>query len=370
MSSSSNTNCALAGGCLVSPQHITIQVNSTTEKITEARKSNKIHTECEKEKMNAGAVKGKENNVKVDNNDSDVEAGSQADGKCALNLAEPDQTEKTNLSFTSLVDSHFCAEIRVTLTCDSCCYSRHKTEMYRHLSIEVGCEDEESNTMGTSPSTASVEDGIRRFFAPEKREIKCEKCFCETATQTMKLVRLPNALLLHLKRFIVEYSPSYRVSYRKNQANVEFSNKLDLSEYCAVDVTFPKTSALVHNYSYPRRRLSNEELVISQLSFETNNYNHDDDQSDVSISSSTSTLTSTRDFERGRYAIKSVVHHIGSNANCGHYAADVLIRNERGERKWQRCNDERVTTYGNNEEVVTSKQYQKTAYMVMYELEV
>ena len=67
--------------------------------------------------------------------------------------------------------------------------------------------------------------------APEKREKKCEKYFCKSATQTMRNICLPNALLLHLRRFIVEVSPTYSVSYCKNQTAVEFKNNNNNSKF-------------------------------------------------------------------------------------------------------------------------------------------
>ena len=38
----------------------------------------------------------------------------------------------------SVVDAHFAAEIRNTLTCRTCGYSRDRVDMHRHLSLEVG----------------------------------------------------------------------------------------------------------------------------------------------------------------------------------------------------------------------------------------
>ena len=270
---------------------------------------------------------------------------------------------------------------------DSFHLHRSKTEMYRHLSIEVGSENEESATESSTSSTASVEDGIRRFFAPEKREIKCEKCFCESATQTMKIIRLPNALLLHLKRFIVEVSPTYSVSYRKNQTAVEFSEHLGLSEYCAVDVSNPQLDHESIDFSEKKendssnfkghvlhrkeRRPLNEELVISQLCFESNPaYDDDSDYGETATSESSFTADSLTNQNQGGYSIKSVVHHIGSTASCGHYTADVCVQNFNGEMGWQRCNDSTITSYTCKQDVLSAVKAQKTAYMIMYEMDI
>ena len=78
-------------------------------------------------------------------------------------------------------DEYYHLNVRVCLKCDSCGYERSKDEMYRHLSIEVG-EDSEQDVW-------TVEKGLKQFFQPEKREVKCEKCQVgTTATQTLEVL--------------------------------------------------------------------------------------------------------------------------------------------------------------------------------------
>lgn len=268
-----------------------------------------------------------------------------------IEIKEKDSVEEEDVSSqqeSSIVDAHFCTEIRVTLTCDSCSFMRSKREMYRYLSIEVGSDSDKDST---TPPRASVEEGIRRFFAPEKRELKCEKCFFETATQTMKVIRLPNALLLHLKRFIVEWDSEIgSVSYTKNQTLVEYGETLNLAENCDLDVTLP---------SGTNSRL----CCVAQSSVE-DVLNDDDSLSSCSMD------------ETPKYSLKSVVHHIGSSTLCGHYTADVLsrkysnnINEDIDSVKWLRCNDSSVTAYKESDAVIKVEEFQKTAYMVMYELE-
>jgi len=209
----------------------------------------------------------------------------------------------------SPVDSFFTTEVRVRLTCDSCKYTRCHKETFLHLSLEIGSD------------SCNVEDGLRRFFAPEKREIKCEKCFCGTATQSTEITKLPRALLLHFKRFIVDVSPDYSsVTYRKNQSPVTFDECLTLDENTGVLTEFFATDC-----SLP------EANVNSRV-----------------------------------YSIRSVVNHIGSSASCGHYTADANRLRPDGTRKWMRFNDSFVSDISAKEAVADSK---RTAYMVMYELE-
>jgi ubiquitin C-terminal hydrolase len=171
-----------------------------------------------------------------------------------------------------------------------------------------------------------VEDGLRKFFAPETREIKCEKCFCETAQQTMNITKLPRAMLLHFKRFIVDVSPDYTsITYRKNQSSVSFEEHLNfddggvLADFLATDVSLPDTP-----------------------------------------SSQSRTLTRPTG-----YRIRSVVNHIGSSASCGHYTADALLRYG-DDREWTRFNDASVSKISTHNATAQSS---TTAYMIMYELE-
>lgn len=217
----------------------------------------------------------------------------------------------------SPVDTHFATEVRSRLTCDSCKFSRSQIEKYLHLSIDIGT------------TSGSVEEGLRNFFAPEQREIKCEKCFCETATQCTEITRLPKALLLHFKRFIVDVSPDYSsITYRKNQSIVNFPETLKtgvhdvLTEFLSEDVVIPERSSMLFDEGL--------ESITRQ------------------------------------YKITSIVNHIGSSASCGHYTADAL-RNYGGEKKWTRFNDSNVTALTSNEAM--SESTSKTAYIVMYELE-
>ena len=219
--------------------------------------------------------------------------------------SKPDQSEpgSDDAPIKSPIDYTFATEVRVCLTCDSCKYRRSHTEKYLHLSLEIGDD------------CCSIEDGLRKFFAPEKREIKCEKCFCETAMQATEITRLPRAMLFHLKRFIVSVSPDYTsISYSKDQSAVSFEETLPfgedsiLSEFLADDVSLPEGSA--------------------------------------------------------RYGIRSVVNHIGSSASCGHYTADGHRRYENG-RSWTRFNDSMVSKISDQEAIQESE---RTAYMVMYEV--
>ena len=234
---------------------------------------------------------------------------------------EDDDDGVTKTTDSSPVDDYFLTEVRSRLTCESCKYSRSHVEKYYHLSLDIGND------------SGSVEDGLRKFFASEKVEIKCEKCFGETACQTKEITRLPKALLLHFKRFIVDVSPDYTsITYRKNVSPVSFDAKISvkdndddttgLGEFLADDVSLP----------------------TEPLSF----------------------LHAAGDDDHRQYHVRSIVNHIGSSASCGHYTADAHREYRDHARKWTRFNDSLVTRIGSDEAL--SAEAKKTAYMVLYEL--
>lgn len=253
---------------------------------------------------------------------------SEASTTAAIETSKVDEKiSRVEVGELSPVEEYFATEVRACLTCDSCKYSRSHMEKFLCLSLDI------SNDSG------SVDEGLRKFFAPEKREIKCEKCFSEVgATSTMEITRLPRALLVHFKRFIVELSPDYSsITYRKNQSQVDFPERLPLhegdgflSEFLASDVTIPERSC---------------SSMIPWVGDDASMY----------------------DVDARTYNIRSVVNHIGSSASCGHYTADSSRLYHTGERKWTRFNDSVVSSLSKDEAMGAFAK--KTAYMVMYELE-
>ena len=185
--------------------------------------------------------------------------------------------------------------------------------MYRYLSLDIGCNDQESSIHPT------VERCLESFFEPEDREIKCEKCEDGVeATQTLRVLSRPRVLLLHLKRFtMVEKrtagADEMEVSFQKNKTPVELNNELSLDSFLSDKAT---SSVLSSNYS-----------------------------------------------------LRSIVHHIGMTANSGHYTADALRekRESGGEtvKQWVSYDDS-TTTEKTLDEIRTRVSNKKTAYMLLY----
>jgi ubiquitin C-terminal hydrolase len=205
-------------------------------------------------------------------------------------------------SCSSPVDDYFTTKVRARLTCDSCKYTRTHEETYLHWSLEMAGDN------------TSVDEVVRRFFAPERREVKCEKCFGESATQCSQILQLPKMLLLHFKRFVVNVSPDYSsVSYEKNSSAVAFGPVIQAHDF--------------------------EDLVAPDCPLAA-------DQP---------------------YRLRSVVNHLGSSVSFGHYMADAHRRvKDDGSREWLRFNDDHVSEISEQEAVQESF---RTAYLVLYERE-
>lgn len=278
----------------------------------------------------------------------------QNDASCESSSLLDDKTSKSqyhqSLCTDNPVDNYFAMEVQTHLTCDSCSHRSSHLEVYRHLSIEVG------NNEDDPIDENSVMESLRSFFAPEKRNLKCEKCFSDTATQTTEIMKLPRALILHLKRFIVDVSPNYAsISYKKNMASIDFPEKLDLkqgqhnsilADFLAADVSYPEMEYII------------PEKDDSEQSDERN-----DNNGFVKV-------------PKGQYHLRSIVNHIGSSANCGHYTADALrlypsSQSKDGEsstiRKWTRFNDDFVSLVDHHQAMESNAQ--KSAYMILYAFE-
>ena len=140
---------------------------------------------------------------------------------------------KNETGVVSPIDTTFTTEVRVRLTCDSCKFTRTHKETYLHLSLEIATPTAIDDMYSSNDECGlSIDDAYVASFAPCSQELKCEKCFCETATQCMEITKLPPVLLLHLKRF-VDYSPDWSsISYSKNQSAIYLNTDLSVYDDC------------------------------------------------------------------------------------------------------------------------------------------
>jgi len=218
-------------------------------------------------------------------------------------------------------DEFFRWNVQVCLKCKSCGYSRSKEEMYRYLSIDIGHDNADPRDPGfVKPA---VDSCLANFFAPEDREVNCEKCKVgKIATQTMKILSMPKVILLHLKRFIAVERP---IAGTKETELVFKKNKVP------VDLT--------------------TNLAVGKL-----------------LTSNQSSGTACP-LPQDKYRLKSIVHHIGNTANSGHYTTDALRADpEDGKDQWVSF-DDGVAVERSLERVTQTTSNQKTAYTLLYSID-
>jgi ubiquitin C-terminal hydrolase len=69
------------------------------------------------------------------------------------------------------------------------------------------------------------------------------------------------------------------------------------------------------------------------------------------------------------YNLKSVVCHIGSTANSGHYTADAIRVSESKRSATWVSFDDGMTSVTSTEQVIKDEKNQRTAYMLLYTLD-
>jgi hypothetical protein len=261
---------------------------------------------------------------------------------------------------------------------------RSKEEIYRHLSIDIINGDDGKEGADVK---GSVEKSLAHFFQPETREIKCEKCDDGVdASQTLRILSRyvgilnplyslkttgsnlfvfvsvsfgrisPKALLLHLKRFIVEEKINSSPKGNSDENSHPNSPQAKAPSY---ELVFKKNKAPV--------------AIPANLSLDAFRVDSKDKQEQTTVSASSSSVG---------YSLRSVVHHIGSRASSGHYTADAIRLCEKEkepgdttttdtgteremEEKWVMF-DDGSSTLTTLERVTNNINRQRNAYMLLY----
>jgi len=96
-----------------------------------------------------------------------------------------------------LVSTLFQGEMKSSLICQECGYTSSKPEMFHTLSLPVQCEANQDVDLNEVMKSFCVEEVLEG-----KNSWNCEKCDRKVrATKKLEVVRLPQVLVLHLKRF-------------------------------------------------------------------------------------------------------------------------------------------------------------------------
>ena len=237
-----------------------------------------------------------------------------------------------------------------------CTLCREIASVLRNLPIAIS-EDE------NKPWT--VQETLERHFAPETRELKCEKCPCKKARHTIRVMKKPGALLLSFKRFVQEM-PNPVVDHldkpvdKENEnANGGSTDDMPPPEAPPAASAAPPAAAAYVAPTIIRSKVR----VCLQETVSLEPFMLKDDESGDSTSKSHS------------FDAVGVIHHIGSTPHSGHYTADA-VRNKdlglfddsrlgEGEKKWVTF-DDTATTFTDKATVLEGETSQRNTYMAMY----
>lgn len=177
--------------------------------------------------------------------------------------------KKTNMKY--IVNNVFVGRTCSQVICDACGNVSNRFEDFYNLTLEVA-------------NMKTLNDSLNKLVLPEKiDDFNCEACNKKvTITKRTSLCDLPNVLILHLKRFYMNYDIEHT---EKNNSKLEFPLNINLKKYCIEE--------LMHN---------------KDANYETDEIYYKQD-------------------EYYEYELKGVNVHMGS-ADGGHYFSFIDVRRD------------------------------------------
>lgn len=123
-------------------------------------------------------------------------------------------------------------------TCTSCGHqTKPRREILRGLSLDIPQETEHSCDAWECPPL-SVQDLVGGFFASQDLVLDCESCDGKNANSDTKIVLTPRSLVLHIKRFGLDYhGKNGDVSIKKISDPVKIPERISLDTVLAHNAT-------------------------------------------------------------------------------------------------------------------------------------
>ena len=246
---------------------------------------------------------------------------------------------------------HFTAGVRFQTTCSKCGHNQsERVEGYTEIPIDLLSSDSKSGGASTTPAKLQAHDLFKHFFRDDRRSFRCDKCGDEeddNAIYRSSLVKMPQVLVLHLKRFHYDFKNN---RLDKNRAALSFPAKLELRErrdttsssssdgvvhICAADAKSSDTS--IDLQEGPKHAIEAAAVQASLASSHTQVANL---APGGLLDGASSEFT---------YALSGVVRHLGVDCRSGHYVTDVpdgstATYKTGAPEKWKRCDDMGVTS--------------------------
>lgn len=194
----------------------------------------------------------------------------------------------------SLIVDWFQGQFRNKLTCLTCGKTSTTYNAFLYLSLPI---PPTARGMGNKVTLAQCLDAFTKDEILDKADAwHCPKCNKpRRATKKLTISRLPQVLLIHLKRF----------SFKG-----PFTDKIE------TNVTFPTSNLDLTNYMPPPLPPGTVPKGMPISSSQQPPYVYD---------------------------LYAATHHFGSLSG-GHYTATVRMQNEQGQPVWKYCDDSRITT--------------------------
>ena len=233
--------------------------------------------------------------------------------------------------FKHIVADVFTGKTCSSVLCDKCKHISNRFEDFYTLTLEV-------------KNLNNLNDSLHKLIVPEIiDDFKCSNCNQNVRiSKITSLNKLPNVLIIHLKRFYLDYETCHTT---KINSKMEFPRKLNLKEFCIEEIT--------KNYTISKED-SNDDIYEKE-----NDYY--------------------------QYELKGINIHTGS-ADGGHYFSyidsfregegNIMAQPQNGKDNWLTFNDSSVSKFdtdkissecfGGNTEGYSFENCQN-AYLLIYE---
>ncbi|KAI3638201.1 hypothetical protein MIR68_003812 [Amoeboaphelidium protococcarum] len=242
-----------------------------------------------------------------------------------------------------MVENAFEFEIKKTLRCKECESHSVTIDKCRDLSLEIGVNDGQNND-----KPLELDSLIQSYFQKQQLEYKCEKCTCKEAEVELQVQKLPQVLIIQLKRFALDLQSMRLI---KLQTKVSLSQEsVNLQSFC---------SDIVRNLSHQATQANQRESSLQEL---PTNFTNDDDDDDDQKENSQRLDNSSQRGVSSEYKLVSAISHLGLTPSFGHYICDC--KSQSGD--WQCHNDEIVSEVGSIQQL--DQKRQNSAYLLFYTL--
>ena len=257
-----------------------------------------------------------------------INIGAQQDSQEFLNsFCDKIENSLKITKFKHIVNDVFTGRTCSSVVCDECKHVSNRIEDFYTLTLEV----KNINTLN---------DSLHKLIVPEIiDDFKCSNCNKNvTIRKITSINKLPNVLIIHLKRFYLDYETCHTT---KINSRMEFPHKINLKDFCVEEIT--------KNYSLSKD--AEDDIYLKEDSYY-------------------------------QYDLKGINVHTGS-ADGGHYFSYIDVERDgidnlmnEDKKNWLTFNDSHVSTFdvdkipsecfGGNTEGYSFENCQN-AYLLIYE---